>query len=130
VKDLIKNWLLQRRRVPGILAYGVRFPDKTALSESFAREFPAPALENVWRCLSDTYQVLGLHRIPAIRMQWSYQNGALWSSRRNDGIILGLFTAKKPTDADHQGIEQLFAEFHALRPGTRRTSDPESTGST
>ena len=115
MKETIKEWMVNQRRLVGVLACGVRFPDKTALNETYSRNFPAVALDNTWRCVADAYQVLSLHRIPAVRMRWVYENALLQCARRNDGIILGLFTSRNSEEIDFAGVEQTFAGFHALR---------------
>ena len=115
MKETIKEWMVQQQRVAGVLACGVRFPDKTALNETYSGSFPAVALDNTWRCVADAYQVLSLHRMPAIRMRWVYENALLQCARRNDGIILALFTSRNADELDSKGAEQMFAEFHALR---------------
>ena len=115
MKETIKEWMVQQQRVAGVLACGVRFPDKTALNETYSGSFPAGALDNAWRCVADAYQVLSLHRIPAVRMRWVYENALLQCARRTDGIILALFTSRDAEELDFEGTEQLFAGFHALR---------------
>jgi hypothetical protein len=115
MKGTIKEWMFERPRVTGVLACGVRFPDKTALNESYSRDFPVVALDNVWRCVADAYQVLPLHRIPAVRMRWVYEKALLYCVRRSDGIILGLFTSRNPEELDSSGVERMCAGFEELR---------------
>jgi len=114
MKEAVRNWMAQNARVPGVLAYGVRFPDKTSLNESYSQDFPLAAMENVWRCVADTYQVLTLHRLPVARMKWVYEQSLLTCFRRNDGIILGLFITARARSLDTNNLERLVAEFQAL----------------
>ena len=115
MKDAVKQWMDQNSRVRDLLAYGVRFPDKTSLNESYSRDFPVVAMENAWRCIADAYQVLTLHKFPVARMRWIYEQALLTCVRRSDGIILGLFIAPGSGERHREEVEHLFAEFHALR---------------
>lgn len=114
MKEAVRSWMAHNPRVPGLLAYGVRFPDKSSLSESYSPDFPLEAMENAWRCIADTYQVLTLHRLPVARMNWVYERSLLTCVRRNDGIILGLFLAARERSRDTNNLERLVAEFQSL----------------
>ncbi|HUL51265.1 MAG TPA: hypothetical protein VLU94_01640 [Candidatus Nitrosotalea sp.] len=115
MKDAIKQWMTQTPRVRGVLAYGVRFTDKTSINETYSRDFPIVALENTWRCIADAYQVLTLHRFPVARMQWIYENAVLTCVRRNDGIILGLFVTPNRRELDSKELERQLTEFQSIR---------------
>ena len=115
MKDTVKHWMVQNPRAQDLLAYGVRFPDKTSINESFSRDFPIVAMENAWRCIADAYQVLTLHRFPVARMRWIYEQALLTCVRRNDGIILGLFLVPGSGERGDQDVEKLFSQFHALQ---------------
>ncbi len=114
MKDTVKQWMDQNSPVRGLLAYGVRFTDKTSINESYSKDFPILAMENAWRCVADAYQVLTLHRFPVARMRWVYEHALLACVRRNDGIILGVFVTPNAVEPDSPVVEKLFAEFHAL----------------
>jgi hypothetical protein len=64
--------------------------------------------------VGDTYRVLKLHRLPARRLRWVYEHGALRCVRRPDGTFLGAFTERDAQQVDQDGIEEMFAEFEAL----------------
>jgi hypothetical protein len=114
MKEFVNRWLSQTMAVPGILACGIRFPDNTYLTQSFSQTFPAEALDNAWRCASDTFQVLKINFFPHERVRWVYQAAFLYCARRQDGICLGIFTAKEPLAFDPDEIERLIAEFRSL----------------
>ena len=124
MKEAVRSWMAQNARVPGVLAYGVRFPDKSSLNESYSPEFPLVAMENAWRCVADTYQVLTLHRLPVARMNWMYERSLLTCVRRNDGIILGLFLTSRERNRDTCNLERLVAEFQSLE----RSPSPATAG--
>jgi hypothetical protein len=114
MKEFLSQWL-SRARLRGVLACGVRFPDKTSLTQSWSPEFAEPSLDNAWRCASDAFQVLKVNFLPNERVLWVYEKALLHCARREDGICLGIFTAKDLVAVDSAEIERLIAEFRALR---------------
>jgi hypothetical protein len=116
--DPIKTWLAQLPTVRGVLASGVRFPDGTALSQSYSCDCPLAALEHAWRCVADTFEVLAAYQHPAARLRWRYELAHLHCARRKDGTLLGLFVTSRPADLDAPAVERLIAEFEALPDGT------------
>jgi len=114
MKEILQHRLAQRTQAPGVLACGIRFPDKTSLTQPWSNEFPVESLENAWRCVSDTFQVLKINFFPNERIRWVYENAFLYCGRRNDGICLAIFTSKDPQFFDQEIIEGLLAEFRAL----------------
>jgi hypothetical protein len=115
MKEFISQWLSRRARLPGVLACGVRFPDKTTLSQSWSPEFTGPSLDNALRCASDAFQVLKANVFPNERVSWVYEKVLLHCACREDEICLGIFTANDPGAVDAAEIERLIAEFRALR---------------
>ena len=107
----IKDWLSRNAKAPGVLAFTVQFPDKTALMQKCAAEISSEALENSWRCVLETIPVLRLNRLPMGRFRWIYQSAIVHCESRQDGICLGIFTNKNPNSAE---LDRLVAEFHAL----------------
>jgi len=117
VKESLSQWLSRRARLRGVLACGVRFPDKTSLTQSWSPEFTAPSLENAWRCASDAFQVLRVNFFPNERVRWVYEKALLHCACREDGICLGIFTAQDGAGVDPAEIERLLVEFCAMRAG-------------
>ena len=116
MKESLSQWLSRRARLRGVLACGVRFPDKTSLTQSWSPEFTAPSLENAWRCASDAFQVLRVNFFPDERVRWVYEKATLHCACREDGTCLGIFTAKDRGTVDAAEIERVMSEFCALRP--------------
>ena len=114
MKELFKQWLSKRARMPGVLACGVRFPDKTSITQSWSPDFSTQNLEHAWRCASDAFQVLKIDFFPHEHVRWVYEKAFLYSTKREDGTCLGIFTAKDPQAFDANRIEGLLAEFRAL----------------
>ena len=120
MNESLNQWLSRRSRLRGVLACGVRFPDKTSLTQSWSSEFATQSLEHAWRCASDAFQVLGVNSFPNERVRWVYEKALLHCSCREDGICLGIFTANDRGASDPAEIERLIAEFCALRANAPR----------
>lgn len=114
-KEQIANWLHAAPTVRGTLVRGVRFPDQTFVSDMDARDFPASALEQAWRVVDDTFQVLSAQHFPPTRLSWVYERSVLHCVQRADGAILGVFLARKHTDVDNEGLNRLLGEFQELK---------------
>ena len=121
MKEYLSQWLSRRAQLRGVLACGVRFPDKTSLTQSWSPEFTASSLENALRCVSDAFQVLKVNFFPDERVRWVYEQVLLHCARREDGVCLGVFTANDRGAVDAAEIEQLIAEFRGLRANAPRT---------
>ena len=101
----------------GVLVRGIRFADETFVCDFDSRDFPLSALEQAWRSVADTFEVLAAQRLPPTRLTWTFERAVLHSVRRVDGAILGAIVGKKVTGADPEGLERLLAEFEALDAG-------------
>jgi hypothetical protein len=118
MKEEIRQWFEQSAPFAGILACGLRHPDRTTVTKSWSELFSDLAIENALRCLADFFQVLPLNRLPQGRVRWVYEEALLHCERRADGICLGLFTTREESAYDAAGVERVFAEFQALARGT------------
>src|SRR5437660_8689 len=107
MKEAISQWLSQRTQLTGVLACGVRFPDKTSCTQAWSVDFPAQSLDNAWRCVSDAFQVIKHDFSVNERVRWVYENALLFCVRRDDGICLAIFTAKDTQAFDPGAIERL-----------------------
>ena len=114
MKELFNQWFEQSAPFQGILACGVRHPDQTAVSKTWADGFTELAVENALRCVADLFQVLPLNRISPGRVRWVYHGAVLSCERRTDGTCLGVFTSGDVMAVDQAGLERLFTEFQAL----------------
>lgn len=114
MKEVLQQWVDRSTRLPGVLACGLRFPDKTSFTRSWSTEFPVHNLDRAWRCASDAYQVLKLNFPPNDYVRWVYENALLYSTRREDGVCLGIFTVRDAQACDPAEMERLLAEFRTL----------------
>jgi hypothetical protein len=114
VKERITNWLRQTPPVRGALVRGIRFTDQTFICDFDSRDFPMSALEQAWRSVADTFQVLAAQRLPPTQLVWVYERAVLHCVRRDDGAILGIFVSKKLMESDRAGLERAMGEFLSL----------------
>jgi hypothetical protein len=109
--DKTARWLRSNIVVTGSIVRGVRFADETFITDVDTKDFPALALEQAWRVVADTYQVLSAQRIPPTRLNLVYDKAVLHCVRRSDGAIMGIFAHRKAADVDMNGVNRLFNEF-------------------
>lgn len=114
MKEAIDQWFKQNSRTPGLLAWGVSFPDQPSLNQSYSDSFPASRLEEAWQHLAETVSTLTQHRITTTRLRWSYDDSKLYFAVRTDGICLGLFTPAELDPPRHAQIDHLLSEFLEL----------------
>jgi hypothetical protein len=112
--NAFEQWLISKPKLAGIYGWGIRLPDRTTFSESYSELFPVNALNNAWRCVADTLQVIRLHRFPERRVRWVFEHGWLLCSIRPDGIFLGVFTANQIEQVNWAGVELMLEEFNRL----------------
>jgi hypothetical protein len=116
MKELINQWFEHSAPFQGILACGIRYPDCTTATKTWADGFAELALENALRCVVDLFQVLQFNRILPTRVRWIYQGALLYCERRPDGTCLGVFTNGNAEAVDLNGLERFLGEFQALAP--------------
>jgi hypothetical protein len=113
-KEQILHWLRATTVARGVLVRGIRFADETFHSDVDARDFPTTALEQTWRIIADTFQVLKAQRLPPSRLTWVHEKTTLHCAQRADGAILGIFVSRKTADVDTAGVERTLTEFLQL----------------
>lgn len=113
-KEKIVQWLRTTMVVRGVLVRGIRFADETFFSDVDAREFPTAALEQAWRIVADTFEVLKAQRLPPTRLIWVHEKTTLHCAQRADGTILGVFVSRKTAEVDTATLERTLAEFLQL----------------
>ncbi len=112
-KELITSWLRTSATLRGALVRGVRFPDETFVTDVDARDFSSTALEQAWRLVADTFQVLSAQRLPPSRLTWTYEKTILHYAQRADGSIFGIVLSRK-ADTDPATLDKLLTEFQEL----------------
>ena len=113
-KKQIAKWLGRAPVVRGTLQRGVLFPDQSVVNDGAGPSFPTSALEQAWRVVSDTFQVLNAQRFPPTRLSWVYERAVLHCVQRKDGTLLGIFLTRKTSEVDNDGLARLLGEFQNL----------------
>ena len=114
LKEGLENWLDSIPPLAGVLACGMRMPDRSTVNRSFDDGFPDASLDNAWRCVADTLQVLRSQRLPGRRLRWTYENHLLQCAVRSDGAFLGIITTSQREELDEIGIEETLVGFTSL----------------
>ena len=107
----ITHWLRSTKAASGTIVRGVRFADETFVSDVDTKDYPALALEQAWRIVSDAFQILSAQKLPPTRLSWVYEKAVLHCVRRGDGAIFGVFVTKKAADVDMNGLNRMLNEF-------------------
>jgi hypothetical protein len=111
MKEQWNQWLLDQARVSGLHACGLRHADQSVFTLSCSPAFPPEHLDNAWRCVADTFQVLKHHRIPAVHLRWVFEHALFYCLNRSDGMGLMVFTSRKAQELDSDGLQKIFAQF-------------------
>ena len=115
MQEHVHNWLTEKMKVTGVLACGIRSPDRKTFTRSHSPQFQPIALENACRCLSDTFQIIQSNRFPAELVRWVYEKYYFYGFIRLDGHCFGLVTKRGAGPGiKHEDLEQIVTEFHAL----------------
>jgi hypothetical protein len=112
--DEFHPWLSRSAQVRGLQAIGLRQADQSTLTVIQDPTFSSEGVENTWRCVADTYQVLKHHRCPVIHLRWSFEQSLLFCMMRPDGICLMILTTSRLEELDAAGLEAIFHEFQEL----------------
>lgn len=110
MKQELNLWLSQQTRLPGVLACGLRYTDRTSFSQQWARTVPADALEKSLACLNDLWRVLRLHGFQAQWVRWGYAKGWFYAAQRADGVLLGIIT-QRADEAELAAVKELLLTF-------------------
>jgi len=116
MQEQVHNWLTEKVKVAGVLACGIRAPDRKTFTRSLSPQFPQIALENACRCLSDTFQVLNSNRFPVELVRWVYEKYFFYGFTRPDGHCFALLTRRNATTPGLQAadLERIVTEFNQL----------------
>jgi hypothetical protein len=115
MQEHIHNWLTEKMKIPGVLACGLRSPDRKIFTRSLSPQFQPVALEAAFRSVGDTFQIMNTNRFPTGFVRWVFENYFLYAFSRPDGHCFGVLSrrdSKHPLDPLTLG--QLSAEFLSL----------------
>jgi len=106
-----QQWFEQRLQLPGLLAAGLQFGDRSGLNHSLSPNFAAGGLETLRRCAAETFQVLNLQRFKGNHTRWSYTEIVIECAQWADATCLALVLARQTLDLDSGPVTRLIAEF-------------------
>jgi hypothetical protein len=115
MKNTLNLWLSKNARISGVQACGVRYPDGSVFSQSWAPNFSLSELEKAWGIIGESFQVLQLNRLPQNRLRWVYSKTLLFGARRQDNICLGVFTTSDSHGLNLDTLESILSEFEHLK---------------
>jgi hypothetical protein len=107
-------WLAANKTVAGLLALVVSAPGEAAQIEQCASAFAGASFEIAWRSLAETIPVLQLNNFPTGCFRFVFEHAFVHCERREDGVCIGLFVRRGPSQLSTEGMDRLLAEFHAL----------------
>jgi hypothetical protein len=114
MQEYAHTWLTDKMKVPGVLACGIRSPDRKTVTRSHTTQFAPIALENACRCLTDTFQIINSNRFPVDLVRWVYESYLFYGFMRPDGHCLAILTRRNATSIQHADLERIVSEFHRL----------------
>jgi len=109
MKESLQRWLTDNTLIPGVIGCGVRFPDRSCLSQSHVDLLPAERLDQIWQRLAETVTLLNSLRLEPAQMSWTFAESHIHLILRPDGIYLGLVTT--PEASESQAIGALAERF-------------------
>ncbi len=115
MRENLHSWLTEKMKVPGILACGLRAPDRKTFTRSASVQFTPAALEYACRCLTDTFHVLRANQFPAGLVRWVYANYFVYGSIRQDGICFAVLARREGPGLEPADLENIIAEFQNLQ---------------
>ena len=112
MKDVINEWVKLQAQRTGLFAIGVVHSDNTFSSQSCSTLYPAIFLNNSWRCLKDTFEMVRKHqRFDPLSLRWVYEHACLYAAQRADGSVLGIYVTRDEQLVPRTEVEKLLNEF-------------------
>jgi hypothetical protein len=111
MKAQLNLWLSQRARIPGVLACGLQYPDRSCFTQQWAEGFEATPLEKSLACTADVWRLLHVQGMNAQWLRWSYRDAFLYFAQRSDGVSLEVIAARSSATIDLQQVASLLVSF-------------------
>ena len=115
MREILQRWLTRRPPCPGVVAWGLCFPDQATLTRSFTSETAPATLDTIWAELAEAIRQAPRHDLEASRMRWVFSQHLLYATTRPDGTCLGVLADTKLDEAGRRCIERTLSDFKALR---------------
>jgi hypothetical protein len=116
VSELINRWFSRAARLQGAVAYGLRYPDLTAFSNTWEPRLTEAVLNQAWNRLMTISATATQGENPET-LRWSFNGGTVIGTARMDGVTFFVVTSNRKEELDQAGLHRLLSEFRALRSG-------------
>lgn len=114
MKDPLSNWIARLAGEPEVQAAAVLRPDRSCVTSADEEGRQNEALAQALKCLADTFDVAGVHRMAPEQMRWIYEQSLVYCMRRSDGALLGLFLKHGNPSAPEPGwMNRVTREFNS-----------------
>ncbi|HTD66564.1 MAG TPA: hypothetical protein VK846_08555 [Candidatus Limnocylindria bacterium] len=114
MSELINRWFGRAGRLPGVVAYGLRYPDATVFSNTWEARLSQTVLNELWSRLAPMAGVAAPGETHEM-LRWTFNGGVVIGTARTDGPAFFVLASKKVDELDMTGVQRLLSEFRALR---------------
>lgn len=114
MSELINRWFSRAARLPGAIAYGLRYADKSSFSNTWEQRLTEAVLNQVWNRLGAISDTATQGEMPD-SLRWTFQGGTVIGAARPDGVTFFVLTSKKYEELDRAALNRILSEFRALR---------------
>ena len=121
MSELINRWFSRAARLPGVMAYGLRYPDASAFSNTWEPRLTAAVLNQLWNRLVAVSATTTKGETPDT-LRWTFNSGTVVAAARPDGVTFFVLAPKKHEELDGAGLNRLLSEFRALRSAPTTSS--------
>ncbi|HTD88044.1 MAG TPA: hypothetical protein VK850_15830, partial [Candidatus Binatia bacterium] len=106
MSELINRWFSRAGRLQGAVAYGLRYPDATAFSNTWEPRLTEPVLNQAWNRLMTISTTATQGEYPET-LRWSFNGGTVIGTARTDGVTFFVVTSNRNEELDQAGLHRL-----------------------
>jgi len=114
VSELINRWFGRASRLPGALAYGLRYSNSKVYSHTWEARLSEAVLNDLWNRLAPMISVTQPNGTPEF-LRWTFNGAIIFGTTRHDGSMFFVLSPKKSDEANAKELDRLLSEFRALR---------------
>lgn len=93
MKKTVLELIPKLLRIPGVLAGGALFQDKTVVTTTQGTTLTEAEAEYMWRLAGDTFRILRLHQLSTHWLKWNFTEFSVFCVQL-DGITVGVLAGK------------------------------------